>query len=221
MKSQKGFTVVEGLLIVILIGLIGGTGWYVWHSNNAANKSLTNANNSSSATIQSAKNDSSNVLLKNSKLSFTYDPKAWDLKKNTSTADQYCGKQDSAKLASKQNTAFSLLFNLGSCGKGGGSCSDIPGCKVESEQLAKVSLDSDKTENKDWSYQIVFSDNPSCSDVICGFTVLNLDSGDGLISGVYDATKGGQPSSLKSLADFSKLTEVQSAAKVLQTLRYQ
>lgn len=36
-KNQKGFAVLEGLLIVIIVGLIGFVGWYIWH--NSATKS--------------------------------------------------------------------------------------------------------------------------------------------------------------------------------------
>jgi hypothetical protein len=43
--SQKGFTAVEGLLIFIGVGIIGGTGYYVWHSNQVANKNLNLAAN--------------------------------------------------------------------------------------------------------------------------------------------------------------------------------
>jgi len=34
---QKGFAAQEGLLILIIIAIIGGTGWYVLHSKNSAN----------------------------------------------------------------------------------------------------------------------------------------------------------------------------------------
>jgi putative hemolysin len=44
LSGQSGFTVVEGLLILLLVGIIGGTGYYVWHANKSANKNLSNAN---------------------------------------------------------------------------------------------------------------------------------------------------------------------------------
>lgn len=46
-RLQSGFTVIEVLLILIIVGLIGGTGWYVWHANNNANKNLDIAANTS------------------------------------------------------------------------------------------------------------------------------------------------------------------------------
>lgn len=35
-KNQKGFTAIEGLLILIIVGMVGITGGYVWHSKKAA-----------------------------------------------------------------------------------------------------------------------------------------------------------------------------------------
>jgi hypothetical protein len=44
-KLQNGFTVVEGLLIVVTVGILGGTGWYVWQAKSQADKNLSSANN--------------------------------------------------------------------------------------------------------------------------------------------------------------------------------
>lgn len=42
-NKQHGFSVVEGLLIFIIIGIIGGTGWYVVNANKNADDTLNNA----------------------------------------------------------------------------------------------------------------------------------------------------------------------------------
>lgn len=46
--NQKGFTVIEGLLILLAVAIIGGTGYYVYQANNKAtdtqNTAQTNAN---------------------------------------------------------------------------------------------------------------------------------------------------------------------------------
>jgi Tfp pilus assembly protein PilW len=42
-RNQKGFSAVEGLLIVIIIGMLGGVGYYVWHANRQANNTLDTA----------------------------------------------------------------------------------------------------------------------------------------------------------------------------------
>jgi hypothetical protein len=43
-KGQKGFSVLEALLLLLAVGIIFGTGWYVWNSTSQANKSLDSAN---------------------------------------------------------------------------------------------------------------------------------------------------------------------------------
>jgi hypothetical protein len=42
-KKQSGFSAVAALLVVVLIGIIGGTGWYVVNANNKANDTLNNS----------------------------------------------------------------------------------------------------------------------------------------------------------------------------------
>ena len=42
-KNQKGFHALEALLILVLVGIIAGTGWYVWQSNKKTNKTLSEA----------------------------------------------------------------------------------------------------------------------------------------------------------------------------------
>lgn len=53
MQKQSGFAVLEALLIVIVLALIGGTGYYVWHSRQSTDTVLQGTrivNDSSSAT---------------------------------------------------------------------------------------------------------------------------------------------------------------------------
>jgi hypothetical protein len=46
-KLQEGFSAVEGLLIVIIVGMLGGVGWYVWHSQKQVDKTYSQTANSS------------------------------------------------------------------------------------------------------------------------------------------------------------------------------
>jgi hypothetical protein len=41
--NQRGFTLIEGLLLAIFLTLIGFTGWYVWDSNNKTDKATDSA----------------------------------------------------------------------------------------------------------------------------------------------------------------------------------
>ncbi|HEX5448017.1 MAG TPA: hypothetical protein VFW90_02335 [Candidatus Saccharimonadales bacterium] len=58
-KTQKGFAALEGLLILIIIAIIGGTGWYVWHSKNQTDNTLDRA--ASQETTASNKKESTNA----------------------------------------------------------------------------------------------------------------------------------------------------------------
>lgn len=69
-KNQKGFGIVETLLILILVGLLGGVGWYVYDSNKKADDSLTNASNSTDAYPGAKKNPAASDVYKGWK---TYD----------------------------------------------------------------------------------------------------------------------------------------------------
>lgn len=41
-KNQKGFSLTEGLLIVVILGLVTFVGWYVWQSSQKANTEAVN-----------------------------------------------------------------------------------------------------------------------------------------------------------------------------------
>jgi uncharacterized protein (UPF0333 family) len=45
MLKNKGFSTIEGLLILVIVLILGGVGWYVWHSKNETDKTLSQANN--------------------------------------------------------------------------------------------------------------------------------------------------------------------------------
>jgi hypothetical protein len=44
-KNQRGFSVVEGLLILVIVGTIGFIGWYVWKSKNKTDSIYNHVNN--------------------------------------------------------------------------------------------------------------------------------------------------------------------------------
>jgi len=49
-QNSKGFSVVEALLVIIVVGILGFTGWFVYHAKNVANK-----NYNSQPTTQASK----------------------------------------------------------------------------------------------------------------------------------------------------------------------
>jgi hypothetical protein len=48
-RNQKGFSAVEALLIVIIVGMLGGVGYYVWHSQKQVDNTYSQTANSSAA----------------------------------------------------------------------------------------------------------------------------------------------------------------------------
>lgn len=48
--NEKGFGVVEGLLVVVIVALLGGAGFYVYNSNKKTSESLNNTGNSEIST---------------------------------------------------------------------------------------------------------------------------------------------------------------------------
>ncbi len=58
--KQKGFSIVEGLLIFVVVGILGFTGWFVWNSQRQTNETLDNAAKDNSAVITSTKTPTTN-----------------------------------------------------------------------------------------------------------------------------------------------------------------
>jgi|GEM_PF-5807843 len=59
--KQTGFAALESLLILIIISIIGGTGYFVWHSKNQASSALNNASNINQSTSFSNKSTSTKI----------------------------------------------------------------------------------------------------------------------------------------------------------------
>jgi type II secretory pathway pseudopilin PulG len=64
-KNQKGFSHVETLLLLVIVGIIAGVGWYVWNANSQTNKNLdsavNSASNSADATKKAQENEKANI----------------------------------------------------------------------------------------------------------------------------------------------------------------
>jgi cytoskeletal protein RodZ len=54
-RRQQGFSIVEGLLILVIVGILGFTGWYVYHSQKNASNSYSNSVAGSSQTGTASK----------------------------------------------------------------------------------------------------------------------------------------------------------------------
>lgn len=54
-QRQQGFAVLEAVLILVVIAIISGTGWYVWHSRQETSKALDSSQNASDSTPKTSK----------------------------------------------------------------------------------------------------------------------------------------------------------------------
>ena len=69
--NQKGFAAVEATLIVIIVAIIGGTGYYIYHAANKSNQALDTASSTAnSVTVRQQKLTSDQAVAKVQK---TYD----------------------------------------------------------------------------------------------------------------------------------------------------
>lgn len=77
--NNKAFSTVEALLVVVIVAIIGGTGYYVWHNNQQANATLDTASKStenSDAKHASAAASVSKLSLNGGQVTFTI-PSSW------------------------------------------------------------------------------------------------------------------------------------------------
>jgi hypothetical protein len=49
--KQSGFAVLEGLLILVIVVMVAGIGYYVWHAKQQTDKTLTQASNTNQVTV--------------------------------------------------------------------------------------------------------------------------------------------------------------------------
>jgi hypothetical protein len=117
-KNQSGFSIVEGLLILVIVGILGGTGWYVWNSNKKANDLLNSADKSSNVTATPNKKkvdtkdnkpvDTKTFTDKTTNVSFSY-PDGWDIVNNGDPS--HVGYLLNMQVSSK-DSGSSLVFSL-------------------------------------------------------------------------------------------------------------
>ncbi len=82
-KNEKGFSVTEILIVLAVVGLIGGAGWYVWsNKNQSGNDSLTTASTSDIKKEKPSDTKSGYKLYEDPNLSLQYPDKWVQYKEN-------------------------------------------------------------------------------------------------------------------------------------------
>lgn len=63
--NQKGFSAVEGFLVIVIVGMIGFTGWFMWNAQKKTNTALDNSTKSQSEPQKTNVNKSPTIVKKN------------------------------------------------------------------------------------------------------------------------------------------------------------
>lgn len=89
--NQKGFSVVEILIVVVIIGLLGAVGWLVYNRQNSSNQSAgkSQSRQSSSAQTDTQTSSSDYLVLADFKVRIPLDDKTSGLKLGTVRASEY------------------------------------------------------------------------------------------------------------------------------------
>lgn len=153
-KDQKGFSIVEILLIVVALSLLGFIGFWVWQKNhqkdtNSSNQSQLNSNLNNQQKQTSLKSHT----IENEELSFSYDPDKSVIK--TSDPDRAEG---SYMIRTEVKTGSSTLFiTSGAVGGFGGG----PFCGEAEKDICKIvdTLNS-KFLGKPVTYRLIKAQQP-------------------------------------------------------------
>lgn len=113
--NQKGFSVVEVLLALLVVGLIGSAGWYVWHNkSNTRKQTATTANGTQSSQLEAYKRTTTIpkdwIVYSNDKYKFDISyPSNWRIDAND-------GNTLAESTKAKDKSFFSLGFRPYSAG---------------------------------------------------------------------------------------------------------
>lgn len=229
--NQKGFSFVEGLLVLIALTLVVGVGFYVFNANKDDKKdSVTSSQKTETKETKPATAKLTAYELPQEKLKMDYDNSYWKVSDSSSgNIDCQAGslKQDTLSLSHGE---FTLSFRFGQCpGKGGGICFNEPnsGCIRESKNMGEVNIAQGKKwyvlagrtttdSGKNWEYDLWLNDEPNCTDDLCLVPATNIEYDD--LSSVYGEYTN--KSNASSLDQYVQLPEIKAAVELLKTVKY-
>ncbi|MDB5163620.1 MAG: hypothetical protein JWS12_237 [Candidatus Saccharibacteria bacterium] len=153
--NSRGFSAVEGLLILVIVGIIGFVGWYVYKSNKDANKSLSNASQSTISSQTSTKKSETKTAAPEKKVSDSWlEYKAphysirfadgWTITKKQESNDSFFAKNDDIKYKAGQKAVvkeystysgpgeftYGFFMDYGAASSNTGKCSELPAYKL-------------------------------------------------------------------------------------------
>ena len=146
-KNQKGFSVVGGLIVLVVVCVIGGTGWYIWQSRDKSTQQATNKAEESKEEVPEVENNSSEYL----------EIKDWNVKVRLGDANP--------NLLSYKYYETSVSLYLKSSVTNNVSCRDL-GIGISKTFTSKISMDGDpRSYKKLGDYTYVVKGSPfGCGD---------------------------------------------------------
>lgn len=142
-QNQNGSGIVEAFLIIVVIGILGFTGYFVWHSQKSAtttlNETLKATNSSLSAKTPAAKSAAPKLLTASmdaavgKDISFTY-PETWSLTKGAVQKSPYLDQKVTVKSPSG---SLSLVYEASDGGLGG-ACSPADSGTISSLRIEPI-----------------------------------------------------------------------------------
>lgn len=129
-KKQSGFAVLESLLILIIITVIGGVGWYAVHTKHQTDKILAQSEKTSQSTPVNSKNSAQKYL----------NIKEWSVRVPYSGSDTYTYRYDSAHPDSLEIQSGELADKYNCSEEGAG----IMGRFLPTDQIG-LGVDGDPT----------------------------------------------------------------------------
>lgn len=143
LKNQKGFSVIELLVVVIFLSIVGFIGWKVWTSRNGAKSPSNTTQNSSRSSKTEVKDTWLTYKNDEAKITFQY-PETWKSESSdTFRYDDGSFGGVGGSLTSPSGNKLSWIFQV--AGGKGGDCEPAPadkpfaqGNKCASKQIISV-----------------------------------------------------------------------------------
>jgi type II secretory pathway pseudopilin PulG len=169
-NKQKGFSLVEGLLIFVIVGILASTCWYVWSSNKKTNDLLNKADKSSSTISRQSTQDKKSTSEVKAQATQYLDIKEWKVRLPLSTQiyDAYYVPSNSSQDSNGQpNTVWLGVKSLDGTGECAASNANKGGKPLAG--LVKVSTTDTDPVSGD-SYKNKYPDGTVINNYYYGYT---------------------------------------------------
>lgn len=216
MRNNKGFSIIEWLLLLIIIAILIAVGWYVWQAKDKTDNNFNNANSANSSAADFPKNDPyagwKEYCSKQEKGCFKY-PADWV----SSTVDPIAiegSSGDGYKIISPKGTVIRWSSEISGIG---GACDPTTEPHVFIDQIKEVT-------NVKGLYAVAISDGKNINgvglvDKINGAAPKKGDIGDCLLIMVFKSKDGQRDVQFESSTNY-KPTDLDIDMKILTSYHY-